>query len=117
MNEKRIPVWHALSEFYLDTELDDGDFDRIAAVLMKSGFTLEEAKQIDLYEVFPLLQPNLLSVAGEWTGFDEKWLNENCEKLYGRRNSRFFRGRCVLWNKFFYWMRRRYWEQIEKRME
>ena len=111
-----MPIWHALSEFYLDTELDGADFDRIAAVFTKSGFTLEELRQIDLYEVFPLLQWNLLSVAGEWAGFDEKWLNQNCERLYRKRNNPFFRARTIVWNKMHYWMRSGYWEQIEKRM-
>ncbi|MCR6639654.1 MAG: hypothetical protein NVV82_11905 [Sporocytophaga sp.] len=114
--EIRKPVWLALSEFYLDTELTNEDFDRIAVIFQNSGLTLNELKEIDLFEVFTLLQQNLLSITGAWTGFDEDWLLVECEKRYRRRKNILHRLNCKFWNIFFYWMRRNYWEQIEKRM-
>jgi hypothetical protein len=114
--EIRKPVWIALSEFYLDTELTNDDFDRIATVFQKSGLTLKDLKEIDLFEVFIFLQPNLLSVAGDWAGFNEDWLLTECEKRYRRRKNLLHRSNCKFWNIFFYWMRRDYWKQIEKRM-
>ncbi|GAL87393.1 hypothetical protein MYP_4623 [Sporocytophaga myxococcoides] len=114
--EIRTPVWIALSEFYLDTELTNEDFDRIAAIFQNSGLTLKELKEIDLFEVFTFLQPNLLSIAGAWSGFEEEWLLAHCEKRYRRRKNILHRLNCKFWNIFFYWMRRNCWEQIEKRM-
>jgi hypothetical protein len=114
--EIRKPVWFALSEFYLDTELTNEDFDRIATIFQNSGLALKDIKEIDLFEVFTILQPNLLSITGAWTGFDEDWLLVECEKRYRCRKNILHRLNCKFWNIFFYWMRRNYWEQIEKRM-
>ena len=115
--ENRKQIWMALSEFYLDIQLSNEDLDRISLIFYNSGIHLREIKKIDLTEVFPLLQPNLLSVAGVWDGFDRDWLLTKSEKLYNRRKSIFHRLNCKFWNVFFYWMRRNYWNQIEKRMK
>ena len=111
--EQRKAIWNALSEFYLDTELSKEDFERIALVFKNTGLELEEIKEIDRYEVFPLLQPNLLSAAGEWAGFNEAWLVENCQKRIAKRKHWFYKMRIDFWNKLFYWMRKDYWIQIE----
>ncbi|MDB2705549.1 hypothetical protein N9Y67_03295, partial [Pseudomonadota bacterium] len=39
-----------------------------------SIYTIEELKFILNNEVAPAVSENLLSVAGEWAGFDEEWL-------------------------------------------
>lgn len=72
--QKRRPVWLALSELWLDTELSTEDLKRIARVLADSGLTIDELRQVYLVEVAPVVSPNLLTVAGEWAGFDEAWL-------------------------------------------
>ena len=72
--ECRKPVWLALADFYLDTELDFADFAHIRTVLNQSGYTISEIKQINYNEVAPVLMVNLTSVAGVWDGFDEQWL-------------------------------------------
>ena len=114
--ETRKKIWIVLSEFYLDTELMSDDFDRISNTFLQSGLEISDIKEIDLMEVFPLLQSNLLSPAGAWSGFDEDWLLAECTKRYNRRKNIFHRLNCKFWNIFFYWMRRDYWNQIEKRM-
>jgi hypothetical protein len=106
--ETRKKIWIELSEFYLDTELASEDFDRISNTFLQSGLELSDIKKIDLIEVFPLLQPNLLNVAGAWTGFDEEWLLSECTKRYNQRKNIFYRLKCNFWNIFFYWMRRDY---------
>jgi hypothetical protein len=68
---RRKPVWLALSEFYLDTELQPADFRRIRTVFDQSGYSEREIRQIDYEEVGPVLVGNLLSMVGEWAGFDE----------------------------------------------
>lgn len=116
MIEQRKLVWLTLSEFYLDTELSTHDFERLAEIFKRSGLGLEEIRAIDLYEVFPVLQPNLLSVAGEWAGFEEDWLFAECQKRRNKRKNLIYRMRCSFFNRIYYWMRRDYWQELEKRM-
>lgn len=71
---RRLPVWVALSDLYLDTELDGSGFRRIADALVQSGYTDEELQAILLEEVHPVCIPNLLSMVGEWEGFDPEEL-------------------------------------------
>lgn len=68
--EARKPLWCALSELWLDTELDDVDFDRIAVVMDRSGLSLDELRDVYLREVAPVCWRNHAAVAGEWRGFD-----------------------------------------------
>jgi hypothetical protein len=82
--ERRRPVWDALSELFLDTELQPEDHRRIARILSTSGYSEPELEQILRLEVGPTLLPNLLSVAGEWAGFDLGWLE--AEILRGERH-------------------------------
>ncbi len=84
--ESRKPVWTAFSEFWLDTELTDSDLQWIAAVAAASGYTVSELRDIYLYEVAPVVGANLLVVAGEWAGFDEKWLHAEARKRAEHRS-------------------------------
>jgi hypothetical protein len=70
----RRPVWAALSELFLDGNLDSVDVNRIAKTLASSHYSLDELDQILLWEVYPACRSNLLSIAGEWAGFDPGWL-------------------------------------------
>ena len=72
--QKRQPIWAALSDLWLDTELTDLDLERIARVMADSGFSIEALREIYLIEIAPVVSPNLLSIADVWTGFDERWL-------------------------------------------
>jgi hypothetical protein len=83
--ERRKPVWIALSDLWLDTELAEDDLRRIAEVMRRSGYEVEELREIYLFEVAPVVFPNLLSVAGEWAGFDEEWLVNEVTKQVRRR--------------------------------
>ena len=84
--ERRKPVWAALSELWLDTELEDEDLRRIAGVMSQSGYSVDELREIYLFEVAPVVSPNLLSVAGEWAGFDEGWLFAEVARQARRRS-------------------------------
>lgn len=84
--EHRKPIWIALSNFYLDTGLQETDLQQIAGVILASPYSWEEIRKIDKYEVFPVLHVNLLSVAGEWAGFNEDWLVEIIDRRQQQRN-------------------------------
>jgi hypothetical protein len=73
---KRKPLWSALSELWLDTELGAVDLDRIAVVMDKSGLTLDELRDVFFREVAPVCWRNHAQVAGEWAGFDPEALAE-----------------------------------------
>lgn len=73
--QARRPVWSALSDFYLDTDVE-GWYPHAARVLADSDYTIDELRDILRHEVHPVLHPNLMTVAGEWAGFDEDWLAE-----------------------------------------
>lgn len=111
-------IWEAISNFYLDTELDDKDYNYISKKLSETEIEVEELKLIDLYEVFPTLQMNLLSPAGEWAGFEPKWLNQKCLINYKKRiSSKSFRVCTEIKNKLHFWMRKNHWKKIDKRMK
>lgn len=88
--QRRQPMWAALSELYLDVELQEEDFQRIAAVCAASKFTWAEIQQINYDEVAPVLWTNLLSAAGEWLGWDETALTAAITANYTGRPQRLF---------------------------
>lgn len=91
--DARIPVWAALSDLYLDTEAA-AFHDRIARTLAASPFPLDMLHGILMYEVHPALYPNLMSVAGEWAGFDREWL---VERIVAVRRQPRWRRRITHW--------------------
>lgn len=71
--ERRRPVWLALSDLFLDTDVSlfrRGNTRRLAA----SPYSLAALDAILREEVYPACSFNLTQVAGEWAGFDEDWL-------------------------------------------
>lgn len=85
--ERRKPVWQALSNMYLDTENTEVEFELIAQRILRAGYSLAEAEQINRLEVFPLVGTNLASVAGDWAWdcYDQEALANAVAKL--RRKS------------------------------
>ncbi|RRN78790.1 MULTISPECIES: DUF7079 family protein [Pseudoxanthomonas] len=71
---ERRQVWEAMSELYLDTDVDAEVLTRVAGVLAQSPYSLDELQKILRNEVHPVLVPNLCSVAPVWDGFDPEWL-------------------------------------------
>jgi hypothetical protein len=53
--ERRRPVWDALSNFFLDTELDDDQRRHIAQTIIASGDTPSEIQSILWEELLPFL--------------------------------------------------------------
>ncbi len=111
--KERKPIWIALSEFYLDTKLQESNFRHIAFKIIESPYSLDKVKEINKYEIFPILQPNLLSVAGEWAGFDEEWLVKGITDSLKKRNAI---KKLVIESSYltFKWMHKGYWDKLEK---
>lgn len=109
--QRRLPVWHALSDVFLDTELQARDYHRIGRTLDISGYSLAELRSILEDEVAPAFASNLWSVAGEWAGWSENDVQTIMLKSLSRR-----RLPLLSWLKWL--MRRRHieqeWEKIEQ---
>ena len=116
--QRRKAVWIALSEFYLDTELVQEDFERIAGICMESGFSEKELTEINYFEVAPVVGLNLWAPVGNWAGFDQEWLTESIERitdrstLYKRLVYRIRRSAYRMYMPFVNWATKRYWEKI-----
>lgn len=91
--EARMPLWCALSELFLDTQLQRQDYEAIAVAARAGGFSAEQVRDILEREVFPALVFNLMQVAGEWAGFDPAFVRERILLTLGRpQAARFFTG-------------------------
>ncbi|HXT11729.1 MAG TPA: hypothetical protein VN873_09215 [Candidatus Angelobacter sp.] len=108
---ERLPVWEALSEFFLDTELQPSDYERIARVLAASKYSKEEIEEILIGEVCPVCRSNALSLAGEWLGFNPSWLKEKISPFFGRHPR--FKLWFVLRNS---WIYARHWKTVRQRL-
>lgn len=95
---RRLPVWQALADLYLDTKLDALSLQQIAGVLAGSGYTWPEIQAINYDEVAPALWFNVQDIAGEWAGWDEKWLLERISSTYTGVPHRIL-GSRQLWRK------------------
>lgn len=71
--QAKVNLWAALSTLFLDTEIDV-HLEQISSVCAASQHSIDELQQILFQEVAPVCMPNMLTVAGEWTGFDEEQL-------------------------------------------
>lgn len=103
--DDRLPVWEALSDFFLDTELGEKDHQRISEVLASSPYSIQDIEDILRFEVYPVLIWNLRSVAGEWAGFDRGWLQEQIQPRLNRRPK--FRMPILQWG-----MIRDHWNRV-----
>ena len=106
---QRFPVWESLSELFLDTEITECTRAHIASVLANSEYSLEVLQDILYYEVYPVLKYNLLSVAGEWAGFNREWLIESLVPKINKRSM----FSLPLFNK---WMFDKEWKEIYLRI-
>jgi hypothetical protein len=81
----RTPLWMAMSNFYLDNELTENDIQYIAKTCAESPYTMKEIERIMFTEVWPAFVQNLLSVAGEWAGWDQDFVQQRVLEYYKPR--------------------------------
>ena len=118
--QARLPLWQALSDLFLDTQLCDAFMEGIARIMNESGLTIEELWRVYSYEVAPVVYMNAYSFAGQWLGFSPEWLRtEIVRNLRDRpRRTRFWTlfpiTRCLMlgqtdddWKKLVAIVRRR----------
>jgi hypothetical protein len=105
----RLPVWSALADFYLDTDVDSF-YPSAAAVIARSPYSMGEIRYILFEEVHPAVICNLSSLAGEWLGFDEDWLKDRILMLH--------RSPWRRWTESLRWreIRRDLWQELAPRI-
>ena len=101
----RRKIWIALSDLFLDTQNGDSDAKLISEIIKNSDYSDELIQTILWYEVAPVVESNLVCIAGEWTAFSEKWLIYNIESKYlnvsGFKKMSLYVGQFI-WRLFFF---------------
>ncbi|WP_374089127.1 hypothetical protein [Methylomicrobium lacus] len=100
----RRPVWEALSDLFLYTDVTLARTWR-AEKLAASPYSLADIEQILIDEVYPVCKYNLVCVAGEWEFFDPDWLENRIlnrlksplRGLHWLNAGRFWVPRCEEW--------------------
>jgi hypothetical protein len=96
LGRRRI-AWGALCDLFLDTELTDADFDRIARQLRDTQYSVEQLEDILRNELAPLLYTNCApGHFGEWAAFDVAAIEREIlagKHLHIRRWTHFLRRR------------------------
>lgn len=107
--ERRRIAWSILSDCYLDTEFSPDLLEGAARRVLATGYTLDELDQIIFFELHPLLYQNLLSVAGEWAGFDEDALEKDILRKGPRsRTWTYLPAKGIIWEIYFHGFRAKY---------
>lgn len=74
-----------MTDLFLDTKLSSMHFGNMAKVCAASPYSERELDRILFTEVWPAFLPNLLSVAGEWAGSREDFVQQRILSLYRRQ--------------------------------
>src|SRR5436853_3704833 len=80
--EHRLPVWKAMSEFFLDTEITDRGVALVARTCADSPYSLPELDRIMFCEVGRAFSANTVSMAGEWGGWSEDFVRQRGLRTY-----------------------------------
>jgi hypothetical protein len=91
--EQEQRLWVALAElFFLDTEPQDHDFDRVARLLEEANWTPDHTRKTLIELIAPVAGHNLgfliYPVIGEWAGFDEAKLCKQIQRISDSRSRR-----------------------------
>ena len=109
--EARMPVWIALSDLFLDTDVTLSD-EHIVRVCAQSPYSLDELFDILQNEVAPVCGHNLLLIAGQWDFFDESWLIRKATRVYKKRQRRYHKWLTILQPKYLQGYLHRHWDRL-----
>ena len=107
--DKKLKIWRALSDLFLDTEIDELTFNYIATTISENSASLSDVEEILWFEVYPVLESNLRSVAGVWEGWSDEWLLQN---LPASVRPKAIQGKPTIIKEI-----RHYWQQVVKAYE
>lgn len=107
--ERRLPLWTALADLFLDTDVMLS-VPHIARTIVDGGWSTVEAEEALRWEVRPAFYRNLLSIAGEWAGWDPREVRQAVVEARSDKMGRFLIGR----NRF---MPRAEWRAVVTEIE
>ena len=112
--EERTRLWAALSDAFVDNEVD---YKAIARQL--AGFDLATIEVVFFEEVAPVCYSNLLApIPPIWTAFDTAWLTETIESTQeARRSSTFRRLRDQAFVAYLRYRLKDEWLSIERELD
>ncbi len=118
--ENRVPVWLALSDFFVDNEFDARHWSINAAVLAESSYTLSELDRIFREEVAPVAAQNIAFgiypvISPVWAGFDAEWLREAITNHLLRNLSPGLVERALVWTSMH--PQRAQWEALQREIQ
>lgn len=73
--ERRLPLWTALSDLFLDTDVTSS-LPYIARTIVEGGWPIDAAEDALRWEVRPAFYHNFLDPAGEWAGWPDDYVRE-----------------------------------------
>jgi hypothetical protein len=76
---RRVEVWEAMAEQFLDTERRH-EIPLVALSCLEAGLSVAEARNVWRYEVSPAVWGNAWNPVGEWAGWDRDWLVETIQR-------------------------------------
>lgn len=94
---RRLPLWCALADLFLDTDSDPAVYKAIHKIAEENNFSLTETIAILKEDVLPAFGTHLMSVAGEWSGFEEEYVLKKISEALSRSA---FKKR--IWSLFFW---------------
>lgn len=89
--ERRLLLWIALANLYLDT-MDDAFVPEIIEAAHAGNFTRDEVETILKWEIRPALYFNYLNPAGAWVGWDADWLVKRISDTAHKKSDRLLLG-------------------------
>ncbi|KAF1952163.1 hypothetical protein CC80DRAFT_552595 [Byssothecium circinans] len=109
-----------MSDLFLDTQIDEGDYDRIANKLcdLEMHLDLNDLEKLFWEDLFPAKIWNLVQVdrSGEWGGFDEDEVCDDVEEY--RAGCNWFEKTVVLRVNWLLWSSKvnRLWNKLKARL-
>lgn len=71
--DEHAAIWESMADHFLDSDTRD-QVPHTALLCLRSGLSIEQAREIWRHEVTPAVCFNLYQVAGEWGAWDREWL-------------------------------------------
>lgn len=81
----RAPVWGAMSCFFIDTEISESIITYITRICVASPYSTKELEKILFAELWPAFSGNLFSIAGEWAGWSDDYVQKRVLESYKPR--------------------------------
>lgn len=89
---QRQQAWVALSVLFVDTELTDDTLRSVARKLIALHLDAVSAEVILFEDVAPVFVKNMLSVAGNWTGWEAQDVIQLVSEWIAKRDAQGFQG-------------------------